>query len=110
MTVADEEKVAVEREENSTRGRYLVRLVGAEAELTYSRTAETTIAVEHANVPKAMRGRSVGAALVQRAVEDARREGISIIPRCAFVRAQIERHPEWQDVLAADPGAGETPP
>ena len=39
-------------------------------------------------------------ALVKRAVEDARRDGIKIIPLCPFAKAQIEKHPEWQDVLA----------
>jgi predicted GNAT family acetyltransferase len=33
-------------------------------------------------------------------VEDARREGIVIIPLCPFAKAQMERHPEWQDVLS----------
>ena len=46
-----------------------------------------------------MRGRSVGQALVRRAVEDARAEGRSVVPLCPFAKAQIERHPEWQDVL-----------
>ncbi|WRW39104.1 GNAT family N-acetyltransferase (plasmid) [Rhizobium indigoferae] len=46
-----------------------------------------------------MRGRKIGEQLVRQAVEDARREGISIIPLCPFAKAQIERHAEWQDVL-----------
>jgi predicted GNAT family acetyltransferase len=36
---------------------------------------------------------------VRQGVEDARRDGIVIIPLCPFAKAQIERHPEWQDVL-----------
>lgn len=111
MAVAGEEEVAVEREEEPTSGRYLVHLAGAVAEMTYySRIGESTITIEHAKVPKVMRGRSVGKALVQRAVEDARKEGSSIIPVCSFVKAQIERHPEWQDVLAGNTGADETRP
>ncbi|WP_287139378.1 N-acetyltransferase [Mesorhizobium sp.] len=34
-----------------------------------------------------------------RPVEDARREGVAIIPLCPFAKAQIDRHVEWQDVL-----------
>ena len=37
--------------------------------------------------------------LWQRAVEDAQSEGITIMPLCPFAKAQIARHPEWQDVL-----------
>ncbi|WP_292485702.1 GNAT family N-acetyltransferase [Mesorhizobium sp.] len=46
-----------------------------------------------------MRGRKVGEQMVRQAVEDARREGVNIIPLCPFAKAQIDRHPEWQDVL-----------
>lgn len=57
------------------------------------------IIIDHTEVPDAMRGRSVGQALVRRAVEDARAEGRAIIPLCPFAKAQIERHADWQDVL-----------
>ena len=94
----------IEREEGPTKGRYVVRLDGAEAEMTYSRLGEHTIIIDHTGVPDAMRGRNVGQALVLRAVTDARAEGRSIIPLCPYAKAQIERHPEWQDVLQKHQG------
>lgn len=93
------QELPIEREEGESKGRYVVRLDGAEAEMTYSRAGDSMIIIDHTAVPDAMRGRSVGQALVQRAVEDARAEGRSIIPLCPFAKAQISRHPEWQDVL-----------
>ena len=101
MAATDTPKKAllIEREETATKGRYVVRLEGAEAEMTYSRTGESLIIIDHTAVPDALRGRSVGQALVRRGVEDARREGRKIFPLCPFARAQIARHPEWQDVL-----------
>ncbi len=99
MTKSTGGKLPIEREEGPSKGRYVLRLDGAEAEMTYSRAGESIIIIDHTEVPGAMRGRSVGQALVRRAVEDARRSGRSIIPLCPFARAQIERHPEWQDVL-----------
>lgn len=89
----------IEREENESKGRYWVRLDGAEAELTYSRAGHRMIIIDHTSVPDAMRGKSVGKLLVGRAVADARVEGRSIIPLCPFARSVIERTPEWQDVL-----------
>ncbi|MGE0230644.1 MAG: GNAT family N-acetyltransferase [Flavobacteriaceae bacterium] len=86
-------------EEGPSKGRYAVRLEGAEAEMTYTRAGEKLIIIDHTHVPDAMRGKSVGQALVARAVEDARAKGMSIIPLCPFAKAQIERHKEWQDVL-----------
>ena len=41
----------------------------------------------------------VGAALVLRGVEDARKAGKRILPLCPFAAAQFRRHPEWADVL-----------
>lgn len=54
----------------------------------------------HTDVPSALRGRKVGERLVRQAVEDARRDGTAIVPLCPFAKAQIDRHPEWQDVVS----------
>nr|WP_234836770.1 GNAT family N-acetyltransferase [Sinorhizobium meliloti] len=67
--------------------------------MTYSRAGAQLVIIDHTEVPAALRGRKVGERLVRQAVEDARRDGILIIPLCPFAKAQIERHPEWQDVL-----------
>ena len=99
MTEPERDDLQIERVEGENKGRYFVRIDGAEAEMTYSRAGERMIIIDHTEVPDAMRGRSVGQALVRRAVEDARAEGRSIVPLCPFAKAQIARHPEWQDVL-----------
>lgn len=99
MTTSTPEELLIEREEGPSKGRYVARLDGAEAEMTYSRAGETMIIIDHTEVPNAIRGRSVGRALVRRAVEDARAEGRSIVPLCPYAKAQISRNPEWQDVL-----------
>lgn len=99
MTTATPPDLPIEREEGTNKGRYAVRLDGTEAEMTYSRAGESMIIIDHTEVPDALRGRGVGQAMVQRAVEDARAEGRSIVPLCPFAKAQIERCPEWQDVL-----------
>lgn len=90
----------IERDESESRGRYRIALQGAEAELTYSRAGETRIIIDHTSVPDALRGMGLGVALVQRAVDDARREGRKVIPLCPYAKSQIEKHKEWQDVLA----------
>ncbi|MGO8097071.1 DUF5996 family protein [Rhizobium leguminosarum] len=89
----------VEREDGPSKGRYRIVVDGVEAEMTYSRAGKELIIIDHTDVPAALRGRKVGERLVRQAIEDARREGVSIIPLCPFAKAQIERHPEWQDVL-----------
>ncbi len=97
MTVAIDPQ-AITREEGGSKGRYVYRLGADEAEMTYSRAGEALI-IDHTGVPKAFRGQGVGAALVARAVEDARAAGDKILPLCPFVAVQFRRHPEWADVL-----------
>jgi predicted GNAT family acetyltransferase len=89
----------ITRKETESKGRYATVVDGHEAEMTYSRAGTSTIIIDHTGVPDALRGRGVGQALVLRGVEDARAEGRKIVPLCPFARAQIARHPEWQDVL-----------
>jgi predicted GNAT family acetyltransferase len=94
-----EVSVEIRRDEGPTKGRYVVRVEGWEAEMTYSRAGDRLLIIDHTSVPDALRGKRLGEALVRRGVEDARAEGRLIIPLCPFAKAQIERHPEWQDVL-----------
>jgi predicted GNAT family acetyltransferase len=89
----------VTHEESGNKGRYVVRLEGTEAEMTYTRAGQHLIIIDHTSVPDALRGRRLGAILVYRAVEDARAAGKSIIPLCPFAKSQFDRHSDWSDVL-----------
>ena len=90
----------IAREPEGTKGRWVTRVDGEEAEVTYTLVGETRIIIDHTGVPDALRGRGVGKALVARAIEDIREEGRALIPLCPFAKALIARTPEWQDVLA----------
>ncbi|WP_084399919.1 GNAT family N-acetyltransferase [Henriciella aquimarina] len=89
----------IKREDGPSGGRYVVTVDGHEAEMTYSKAGDRIIIIDHTGVPKELGGRGVGQALVQRGVEDARKENKKIVPLCPFAKAQIEKHEEWQDVL-----------
>ena len=89
----------IELEETASKGRYIFRSHGAEAEMTFSKAGEHLIIIDHTEVPDAFRGEGVGLRLVTRAVENARTAGKKIIPLCPFANAQFRRHPEWADVL-----------
>ena len=99
MTKHDDNALQIEREESGSKGRYVYRGDGAEAEMTFSKAGEGMIIIDHTGVPDAFRGRGIGLGLVTRAVEDARAAGKKIIPLCPFAAAQFRRHPEWADVL-----------
>lgn len=49
----------------------------------------------HTEVNPALSGRGIGSRLAEAAVEDAVERGLRIVPRCPFIRAYLERHPEF---------------
>ena len=93
-------EITITLEEGSTGGRYVAVVNGHEAEMTFSKAGTSRIIIDHTAVPKELGGMGVGVALVKRGVEDARKNGVKIIPLCPFAKAQINKHPDWQDVLA----------
>lgn len=90
----------ITRDDGQSGGRYVALVDGHEAEMTFSRASPRLIIIDHTGVPDALRGRGVGQALALHAVEDARANGWKIIPLCPFFKAQLARHPEWQDVIS----------
>jgi predicted GNAT family acetyltransferase len=89
----------VTREHGATKGRFVIRKDGEEAELTYSITTPTLIIADHTGVPDSFRGTGAGLALVQALVAAARTEGFKVVPLCPFVNATRRKHPEWADVF-----------
>jgi len=74
------------------------RMIG---ELAYRR-GDARIVFTHAEVDEALEGRGYGGRLATTALDDARRDGLEVVPLCPFVARFIDRNPEYQDLLAAD--------
>jgi uncharacterized protein len=58
------------------------------------------IVLTHTFVPPELRGRGIAEKLVRAALDDARRQGRKVVPQCSYVAAFIERHPEFQALVA----------
>jgi uncharacterized protein len=57
------------------------------------------------NVPEASRYElRLGSRLAATALEDARREGLEVVPLRPFMARYIDRHPEYQDLVARATG------
>ena len=70
-------------------------------ELAY-RQRNDRIAFTHTNVNPAYEGRGFGSRLAEAALDDARRQGLAVVPLCPFIAWYIEQHPEHGDLVAAD--------
>ncbi len=93
------EPTAISLEETASKGRYVYRSGGNEAELTFSKAGDKLVIIDHTGVPAAFRGQGVGQALVARAAADFRAAGKKVLPLCPFAASQFRRHPEWADLL-----------
>ncbi len=69
------------------------------AVLTY-REKPGEIAYLHTEVPKELEGKGIAGKLAKTALEYAREQGLKVHPFCPFVKTYIERHPEYQDLVA----------
>ena len=56
----------------------------------------------HTGVPQNLEGRGIGSAIALAALEYAQTEHLERIPLCPFVRAQIEKHPEYRPMVSRD--------
>jgi uncharacterized protein len=79
--------------------RFTARTGSGIAYISYERPDEQTIDLQHTVVPEADRGRGVGHALVEAAMNHARENGLRVVPTCPFVKGWLEKHPEHAGAL-----------
>jgi len=68
--------------------------------LTYKKSGDGVITIDHTEVDSNFRGKNIGEDLVAEAVKFARENNLKIVPTCPFAKKVIDDKPEFQDVLA----------
>ncbi|MGE5214389.1 MAG: GNAT family N-acetyltransferase [Nitrospirota bacterium] len=53
----------------------------------------------HTKVPRNIEGRGIGSRLVRGEFEIAQAQGLKVLPKCPFVKAFIDRHPEYSHLV-----------
>jgi uncharacterized protein len=66
---------------------------------TYYSIADGVITFIHTEVPPELGGKGVGSRLVKGALDQVRADGLKVIAECPFVKAYIEKHAEYADLL-----------
>ena len=92
---------AVPVTDNKAASRFEISDGGHLAELRYHRNGKR-LALIHTEVPEELEGRGYGGRLVVAAVDQAVREGLTIVPYCPFARDWLERHADVADRVAID--------
>lgn len=85
--------------DNPAQRRFELSLDGHTAFASYRREGDL-LAVTHTEVPREFEGRGIGSALVKGMLEIAREQGLKVKPLCSFVRAYMDRHPEYAALRA----------
>lgn len=68
------------------------------AEMTYVWSSDDNFIIDHTEVSPKYQGQGLGKAMVQKAVEFARENSLTILPLCSFARSIFNRNPEYNDV------------
>jgi predicted GNAT family acetyltransferase len=89
---------AIDVRHEADRCRFTARIDGSEGVLDYVRRPGV-ITLTHTEVPPAIGGRGVAAALVASALAFARAEGLKVVPACSYVATYFRRHPQDADLL-----------
>ena len=85
--------------DNPDRHRFELALDGGVAFASYRRAGDV-LTILHTEVPRALRGHGLGGKLIGGVLDLVRAEGLKVVPHCSFVRAYIDDHAEYADLLA----------
>ena len=84
---------------NATAHRYEAVVEGHLSVCEYENAGDRMV-FTHTLVPPELRGRGIAELLVRAALADARAVGRKVVPACSYVAKFIERHKEFQDLVA----------
>lgn len=77
-------------------------IVDGHTALAAYRLKPDAIVFTHTEVPKELGGRGIGSQLAKGALDQARARGLRVVPVCPFIKAYIEKHPEYADLVTGD--------
>jgi predicted GNAT family acetyltransferase len=80
-------------------GRYEARAADRVLGLAAYRRHGDRVLFTHTEVDPDAEGGGVGSTLVRGALDDVRARGLRAVPHCPFVRAWIEQHPDYADLV-----------
>ena len=91
----------IQRKENGNQGEFYIEENGEQvASMTYKKSGEDKIIIDHTEVDESLQGKGIGKDIVEAGVEYARQNNLKIVPACPFAKKVIDDAPEFQNILA----------
>jgi hypothetical protein len=59
-----------------------------------------TMMLVHTEVPPQLEGRGIASALLRAAFDHAKQNGMDVLPVCSYARTWVQRHPEFNSMVA----------
>jgi uncharacterized protein len=84
--------------DNKAHHRFELEVEGHVAKSFY-RIENGVITFIHTEVPPELGGEGIGSRLIKGALDQVRANGLKVIAECPFVKAYIEKHAEYADLL-----------
>jgi predicted GNAT family acetyltransferase len=91
--------MAAEVRDNPALSRFELDVNGVTAVANYQLNGGV-MTITHTEVPPQARHGGIASQLIAGALQVARARGLKIVPRCSFVKAYVDEHPEVRDLLA----------
>jgi predicted GNAT family acetyltransferase len=85
--------------DNTALSRFELEADGVTAVANYTLDGRV-ITFTHTEVPPQARHGGIASHLIEGALEQVRARGLKIVPRCSFVHAYLDKHPEFRDLVA----------
>lgn len=86
--------------DNKEKQRFEAEVDGKIAFVEYS-VEPDVLSLNHTNVPEELGGRGIASEMVEAVLMQAELRGYKVKPNCSFVAKYIQRHPEWQSIVAS---------
>ncbi|GAA1847890.1 GNAT family N-acetyltransferase [Asanoa iriomotensis] len=88
--------------DNPGKHRFEISADGEVAGFSAYRLRDGAITFTHTEIDPRFEGKGLGSKLARTVLDEARSRGLRVYAQCPFIAGYIDKHPEYQDLLASD--------